>query len=120
MPGRRSLRNLPLILLLGHTGLITALAVLIWTQLRDGHREAVHLWTLAVLVDFPVVPVLGRLEAVLLPLLNPKGALVRWVIFPAIAHIVLGGLMWFVLGWLASWLVGRRANPGASVDPPAM
>jgi hypothetical protein len=103
--------KLPLILLAVHTLLILGIALLIGDGLRNGYQESVNIWGLAVMLDLPAVPFLGAAESMYAPAF--KNEMVRWVLFPAISHVFIGGLLWYGAGWGINRLV-RKAPP----DPP--
>ncbi len=101
------MRRLPLIFFLVHAGAILALAVCIYASLRAGYQEWVQLWTLAVVLDLPVVPLLSIAEASARPVLEHRGRVVWWVVYPTLAHILIGGFAWSLLGWVIAWSADR-------------
>jgi hypothetical protein len=95
-----ALRSLPFFLLAVHSIAVIAIGLLIGVLLRAGYQEAVQLWTLAIIIDLPAWSLLAIAESAARPVLETKGDIIWWVLFPTGNHLVVGGLTWFLFGWL--------------------
>jgi hypothetical protein len=92
------MRRLPLILLAIHSALVVLIAATIYGFVRAGYMEAVQLWGPVALLDLPITPILAFGDPYIRYFVAAN-TVTEWVFLPSIEYLIVGGLMWFSIGW---------------------